>query len=237
MSQVPAYLLDMDMDGIRVDETLAETDTQLLKMKINSHLRVLTEFKELKEEGKSRSEYITELKQYFCNLYGYNTELMDIFFNLFSPHECSAFLDAMEEERPVTIRTNTLKARRKELAQALAQRRVELEPVGDWSKVGLKITESKVPIGATPEYLAGHYMLQSACSFLPVLALAPKPGDRVLDMAAAPGGKTTYIGQMMKNQGVLVANDLKKDRLKVPFSNNSHCTTTCNAWACRTASW
>lgn len=121
----------------------------------------------------------------------------------------------MEEERPTTIRTNTLKTRRKDLAQALAARRVELEPVGDWSKVGLKINESKVAIGATPEYLGGHYMLQSACSFLPVLALAPKPGDKVLDMAAAPGGKTTYIAQMMKNQGVLVANDSKKDRLKV----------------------
>jgi hypothetical protein len=78
---------DEDMDGIRVDETLAETDTQLLRMKINSHLKVLSKFKELREEGKSRSEYIAELKEYFCNLYSYNTELMEIFFNLFSPHE------------------------------------------------------------------------------------------------------------------------------------------------------
>lgn len=202
-------------DQIGVDETLAETDVELLRMKINSHLRILSKFKELREEDKPRSDYIKELKEYYCGLYGYNKELMEVFFNLFGPHECSAFLEGMEDERPVTIRTNTLKARRKELAQALSQRRVELEPVGDWSKVGLKITESKVPIGATPEYLAGQYMLQSACSFLPVLALAPRPGERVLDMAAAPGGKTTYIAQMMKNQGTLVANDVRKDRLKV----------------------
>lgn len=58
-------------------------------------------------------------------------------------------------------------------------------------------------------------MLQSACSFLPVLALAPRPGERVLDMAAAPGGKTSYIAQMMKNNGVLIANDSKKERLTV----------------------
>ncbi len=59
--------------------------------------------------------------------------------------------------------------------------------------MGLKIYESPVPIGATPEYLAGHYILQSPSSFMPVMALAPQPNERILDMAAAPGGKTSYI--------------------------------------------
>ena len=49
-------------------------------------------------------------------------------------------------------------------------------------------------VGATPEYLAGHYMLQGGSSLLPVMALAPQENERILDMAAAPGGKTTYIG-------------------------------------------
>ncbi len=49
--------------------------------------------------------------------------------------------------------------------------------------------------GATPEYLAGHYMLQGGSSFLPVMALAPQEMEKVLDMSSAPGGKTTYIGR------------------------------------------
>ena len=57
-------------------------------------------------------------------------------------------------------------------------------------------------------------MLQSASSFLPVLALDPQMGEKVLDLASAPGGKTSYIAQVMKNTGCVFANDLKKERLK-----------------------
>lgn len=101
-------------------------------------------------------------------------------------------------------------ARRKDVAQALIGRGVNVNPIAKWSKVGLHIVDSPVPIGATPEYLAGHYMIQSASSFLPCIALAPQEKERVLDMAAAPGGKTCYLAALMKNSGVVFANDFKK---------------------------
>jgi len=62
-------------------------------------------------------------------------------------------------------------------------------------------------------------MLQSASSFTPVIALAPQPGEKVLDMCASPGGKTTHIAQLMKNKGVLVANDAKKPRMGALVAN------------------
>jgi ribosomal RNA methyltransferase Nop2 len=96
---------------------------------------------------------------------------------------------------------------------------VNLEPIGKWTNVGLQVFESNVPIGATPEYLAGHYMLQAASSFLPVIALAPQPNERVLDMASAPGGKTTHMAALMQNTGVIFANDANKTRTKSLTAN------------------
>ena len=62
-------------------------------------------------------------------------------------------------------------------------------------------------------------MLQSACSFLPVIALAPQPNERVLDMASAPGGKTTYISALLQNTGAVFANDSNKQRTKSLTAN------------------
>ena len=119
----------------------------------------------------------------------------------------------------MTIRTNTLKTRRRDLAQALINRGVNLDPIGKWSRVGLVIYDSQVPVGATPEYLAGHYMLQGAASLLPVMALDPRENERILDMCSAPGGKTTHIASLMKNTGILFANDARKDRLTAVAAN------------------
>jgi hypothetical protein len=73
--------------------------------------------------------------------------------------------------------------------------------------------------GATPEYLSGHYMLQAASSFLPVIALSPQPHERVLDMASAPGGKTTHVAALMQNTGIIFANDANKARTKSLTAN------------------
>lgn len=114
---------------------------------------------------------------------GYSEFLADKLLSLFPPREAQAFFEANETPRPVVIRTNTLRTHRRELAQSLINRGVQLEPVGKWSKVGLQIFDAQVPLGATPEYLAGHYILQAASSFLPVMALAPQENERVLDVS------------------------------------------------------
>ncbi|XP_053379716.1 uncharacterized protein LOC123527800 [Mercenaria mercenaria] len=199
-------------------EAATSPDLAMVQHRIKDVMHVLADFKERREEGKSRHEYLGQLRKDLCMYYSYNEFLMEKLMSIF-PAEIVDFLEANEVQRPVTIRTNTLKTRRRDLAQALINRGVNLDPIGKWSKVGLVVYDSQVPIGATPEYLAGHYMLQGGSSFLPVMALAPQEGERILDMSAAPGGKTTYIAALMRNTGMLFANDANKDRSKAIVGN------------------
>ena len=194
-------------------------DLNDVKNRLTHHLSILSHFANKKEGFKRRSEYMEELKEDLMQAYGYNEFLMTRLMQLFNVNELKEFLEASEVPRPLTIRTNTLKTRRRDLAQALIARGVNLDPVGKWSRVGLVVYDSQVPIGATPEYLAGHYMLQGAASLLPVMALAPQEGERILDMCAAPGGKSTHIAALMKNTGILFANDARADRLAAVVAN------------------
>ncbi|KAI0125006.1 NOL1/NOP2/sun family protein [Xylariales sp. AK1849] len=200
-------------------KALLAPDLQLLRTRITDTIRVLGDFAKLAGEGRSRADYTAQLLKDICAYYGYSAYLAEKLYNLFTPAEAFAFFEANESARPIVIRTNTLRTHRRDLAQALINRGVVLEPVGKWSKIGLQIFEANVPLGATPEYLAGHYILQAASSFLPVMALAPQPGERVLDMAAAPGGKTTHMAALMKNTGCIFANDPSKARARGLIGN------------------
>lgn len=238
-----ASKLIVSMDGnIQDDEntdpaSLVTADVAGAQQRIQKIVGILSNFKAYSaanaqgQGGPSRSELMRQLIRDLAAYYSYSEYMVEKVSQLFPISEVIEFLEANETPRPVTIRANTLKTRRRDLAQALVARGVSLDPLDKWSPVGLQIFDSPVPVGATPEYLAGHYMLQSASSFLPVIALGAAEGERILDMAAAPGGKSTYIAALMKNTGVLFANDPSKDRCK-SLAANIHRMGVQNAVVC-----
>lgn len=207
--------LDFD-EMINVDKAVSLQDIQ---QRIKDVVNVLMDFAANRDPTRSRAEYMEVLKKDLCAYYSYNEFLMTTFMDVFAVNELVEFLESSEVQRPLTVRTNSLKTRRRDLAQALINRGVNLDPVGKWSKVGLVIYSSQVPLGATPEYLAGHYLIQGASSMLPVMALAPQENERILDMCAAPGGKTSHISAIMKNTGVLFSNDINKERINAIVGN------------------
>lgn len=117
------------------DDDKETKSLQDVQQRMRDIVAVLSDFNKLRDPEHSRSEYLEFLRKDLCTYYSYNEFLMERFMQLFPLSELLEFLEATEVQRPLTIRTNSLKTRRRDLAQALINRGVNLDPVGKWSKV------------------------------------------------------------------------------------------------------
>jgi NOL1/NOP2/sun family putative RNA methylase len=129
-------------------------------------------------------------------------------------NEHQLFKESFVEKSYPGLRVNTLKIG---ITEFLDRSPFKLEPV-PWAQEGFYYDDKDRP-AKHPFYHAGLYYLQEPSAMAPVALLKPKPGDKVLDLCAAPGGKTTQIGARMKGQGILVANDVSRERIKPLVKN------------------
>ncbi|MEE3649437.1 MULTISPECIES: 16S rRNA (cytosine(1407)-C(5))-methyltransferase RsmF [unclassified Brenneria] len=137
------------------------------------------------------------------------------------------FIAACQRPLRRSIRVNTLKISTAEFVKLAESYQWRLEPI-PWCSEGfwlLNGDDETVRLGNTLEHLSGLFYIQEASSMLPVSALfhqdtAPR---QVLDMAAAPGSKTTQIAAGMDNQGAIIANEYSASRVKVLHANISRC--------------
>jgi len=127
-----------------------------------------------------------------------------------------------DETTPKAIRVNPLKTEDAKLVESLEGEGVRLEKA-PYLDHGYIVLYSPFSLGASIEYLLGFYSLQEAASQYPVQVLAPGPGDRVLDMTSAPGGKTTQAAAYMQNKGVILALDINRRRLYATENNVERC--------------
>lgn len=122
-----------------------------------------------------------------------------------------------QAQRAVTLRANPLKAEAKAVRQALAQAGIETEDVPWYGDAMIVKNAREDALTAMEMYERGEIYLQSLSSMIPPMFLGAKPGENVLDMAAAPGGKTTQIAALTGNQAMITAcemNKIRADRLK-----------------------
>ena len=143
--------------------------------------------------------------------YGFKKETFDLLRAQYGP-EAVRIAEALNEPPKLYLRTNTLKIDRDSLIEKLRSEGFEAEasPLND-----VAILASGSGIASHQIYRDGLCSIQSLSSMIAVKALDPAPGSRVLDMCAAPGGKSAYMAEIMENKGSITACDIHAHRLSL----------------------
>jgi len=130
--------------------------------------------------------------------------------------EEAAFWDSYEKEPFHGIRWNRLKLTSDEYETKMQNMKIPFEPV-TWCDGGFYAPDAS--LGKEPYYHAGAYYIQEPSAMLPGAVLGTMPGEFVLDMCAAPGGKATRIAEDLKGKGLLVANEINTERSRALLRN------------------
>ena len=138
--------------------------------------------------------------------------------------EYEEFLVSFDHEKYQALRLNPLKLRTESgrtddstVIEEKIQQTFRLQPV-PWAENGYYYTKEDQP-GKHPWHEAGLYYIQEPSAMAPVTLLSPQPGERILDLCAAPGGKSTQIASAMEGEGLLVTNEIHPARAKILSEN------------------
>ncbi len=145
------------------------------------------------------------------------------------PERTAQLLDWNNTPPRTFARLNRLKTDAVKLIEQWREEGVayDFTKAGPWPENQVFELKAHPPLASLPSFQNGWFYLQDPSTLLAVTQLRPQPGDTVLDLCAAPGGKTTYMAQMMNNQGRLVAHDVAEDRLRLIRENCQRLGVTC----------
>ena len=152
------------------------------------------------------------LTAYLSVKYSFDPSIVNLWLSQYSAEETEALLANSNMRPPLAIRVNLTKTTETDLAEELTNQGFSLEKAALCDRVffvkgsGLLDTEA---------FAKGHFSVQDTASVLAVDILAPKPGDVVMDMCAAPGGKTLAMGEKMENKGRILAFDIYAHKLEL----------------------
>jgi 16S rRNA (cytosine967-C5)-methyltransferase len=151
--------------------------------------------------------------QYLSIFYAHPVWMVKRWLKRFTPSDVEKLLAANNEVPPITLRINKLKIQPAEFLTLLDSQGIQYQ--GSAYIDYFVRVKSLSRIGQLDAFQQGHFTVQDESAALPVLLLAPKPGDRVIDLCAAPGGKTTLIGELMHNEGEIIAVDKYEYKLNL----------------------
>ena len=182
-------------EAVELAKTVAKGSDRFVNGMLRNYLRRRDEFASDKLEPYIRYSMRKDIFSLLSDQYG---------------DEAIHIAEALNEPSEVYLRANTLKADRDEVIKKLAEYGIEGREAEENSEA---ILAKGSGIVSCELYRQGYYTIQSLSSMIAVKALAPEPGSKVLDLCAAPGGKTGYMAELMGNEGSITACDVYPHRL------------------------
>jgi NOL1/NOP2/sun family putative RNA methylase len=155
---------------------------------------------------------VRQLLWYIPRMTTLPTAFLERLERILSSEDLASVLPLFQQPRLITFRLNRLKAQPDELFQKLSQNSFETQPVSWYDDASILAKGTLRELQQTAVYQEGHLYIQELSSMVPVLLLAPQPGEKVLDLTAAPGSKTGQMASLMKNTGKILANDVSRTR-------------------------
>ena len=184
-------------EAVELSKTVAKGSDRFVNGMLRNYLRRRDEFVADKLEPHLRYSMSKDVFSLLSDQYG---------------DEAVHIAEALNEPAEVYLRANTLKADRDEVIHRLASFGIKGTGAEENSEA---ILAKGSGIVSCELYRQGFYTIQSLSSMIAVKALAPEPGSRVLDLCAAPGGKTGYMAEIMGNKGSITACDIHPHRLMI----------------------
>ncbi len=160
---------------------------------------------------------VSQPVDYLAARYGHPSWLSALWLEQLGLAEAEELAKTMAEQAPLTLRTNNLLIEREDLLERLADEGASATPTS-WSPLGIQLTGGP-PLASLPSFRDGMFFVQDEASQLAGLLLTPQPGESILDLCAAPGGKTTLLAQLMENRGEVVACDRHQRKLRLISEN------------------
>jgi len=174
---------------------------------VNAILRQIEKF-----SSKKIYEHLNDVETLSIK-YFYPTWLVNYLIKLVGRNMAIKIMEKTNTVPPIYIRINTLKCEKEKVIEMLRKEGIKVEEDKDLPEI-VKVISYEKPVTRTKAFQEGYIYIQTKSSALVTHVLNPAPGDFIIDLCAAPGGKTTHIAQLMRNQGKILAVDLNIRRME-----------------------
>lgn len=150
--------------------------------------------------------------EYLCVKYSFPEKIVKRWIELFGEKFACELMQAMNMPPKMSLRVNTLKTDRKEIISRLPE-------AEEGKYLDCAVLTAGFDIAKSNEYCEGLITAQDEAAMFAAYILNPNPGDMVIDMCAAPGGKTTHLAQIMENKGSIIAFDIHEHKIELIKEN------------------